>query len=201
MLATTASSSTRRDTGVSATLTKGANIALDPRLRRVLVGLGWTPPNDGFQLDLSVLLCGPDGQVPGPGYVVFASQLAAAAQPGGPTAPAGPTATGDDEQIEVDLAAVPGYIDKIVFAASLYSADSRRQTFGQIDHLYIRVSDLDSGAELVRYSLDHDCAGETALAFGELYRRGDGWKFRAVGQGWADGLAGLTRDFGAAVHR
>ncbi len=188
---------------MATTLTKGANVALAllrPNVRRVLVGLGWTPPSPDYQLDLSVLLCGRDGQVPSPDYVVFASQLAAAG-----SAPAvSPGYAGgdhDNEQIEVDLAATPPYIEKIVFAASIYSAAARRQTFGQIAHLYIHVEDLAAGDDLVRYPLDHDCAGETALAFGELYRHTSGWKFRAVGQGWSDGLAGLTRDYGAGVRR
>lgn len=190
---------------MATTLTKGANVALAllrPNVRRVLVGLGWSPPSPDYQVDLSVLLCGDDGQVPSPDYVVFASQLAQA----GPAPAANPGypdsgSSGDREQIEVDLAHTPPYIDKIVFAASIYSAAARRQTFGQIANLYIHVADLDSGDDLVRYPLDHDCAGETAMAFGELYRHSSGWKFRAVGQGWSDGLAGLTRDYGAEARR
>lgn len=183
---------------MTTTLTKGGNVSLSslqPAASRVLVGLGWTPPATDFQLDLSVLLCDAAGQVPNPDYVVFASQLAPAAAA---TTSGGRSAGEDDEQIEVELGAVPGYVDRIVFAAALYNAPARRQTFGQIEHLFIRVADLDSGTELVRYTLDHDCAGETALAFGELYRHSSGWKFRAIGQGWADGLSGLARDYGGA---
>ncbi len=181
-------------------LSKGANVALaslHPGLSRVLVGVGWAPPSEDFQLDLSVLLCGPDGKVPNSDYIVFASQLTAAGA-GAPAGgrPGGPARGQDDEQLEIDLAAAPAYVDRIVVAAAIYNAAARRQTFGQISQLFIRVADLDTGAELVRYTLDHDCGGETALAFGELYRHSSGWKFRAVGQGWADGLAGLARDYG-----
>lgn len=190
-------------------LTKGANVALtraDPSLRRVLVGLGWRAgrSDQPFDLDASVLLCGPDGKVPSDSYFVFSNQLDA---PGG-SAPRGGTgangaaaAADDDEQLEVDLDAVPAYVDKVVFAVSIYQARERRQTFGQVDRAYIRVANLDTGSDLVRYDLSHDCAGETALVFGELYRHSSGdWKFRAVGQGWSDGLEGIARDYGVLAR-
>ena len=96
---------------------------------------------------------------------------------------------------------MPAYVDKVVFAVSIYQARERRQTFGDVEEAYIRVADLDTGAELVRYDLSHDCAGETALVFGELYRHASGdWKFRAVGQGWSDGLEGIARDYGVLTR-
>lgn len=180
-------------------LTKGANISLTdlrPGLRQVLVAMGWNPPTDDFQLDLSVLLLGADARVPNDEYVVFASQLQAAETQSSSDGEALGT---DDEQLEVDLDTAPGYVHRMVFVASIYNAAARRQTFGQIEHLFIRVVDRAEDSELVRYTLDHDCAGETALAFGELYRHNNGWKFRAVGQGWSDGMAGLTRDYGAGL--
>jgi tellurium resistance protein TerD len=187
-------------------LTRGANTALTrdhPQLRRVLVGLGWGTPRGSaqpFDLDASALLCGPDGKVPADSYFVFYNQLDAPAGPAA-SAPATGAASGqDDEQVEVDLHAVPAYVDKIVFAASIYQARERRQTFGDLSGAYVRVADLDTGTELVRYDLSHDCAGETALVFGELYRHSTGdWKFRAVGQGWSEGLEGIARDYGIAT--
>lgn len=181
-------------------LSKGANTSLTaarPSLQRVLVAIGWgVPPSMTADLDLSVLLCGSDGRVPHDSYVVFADQLTDTPAPARTAAVVGEVAD-DDEQVEVDLASVPGYVHRIVFAGAIYQAQARRQTFGQLVRPFISVSDLDAGDELVRYTLDHDCAGETALAFGELYRHSSGWKFRAIGQGWSNGLAGLTRDYGA----
>jgi tellurium resistance protein TerD len=193
---------------VVTSLTKGANIALtrtDPSLRRVLVGLGWRAgrSDQPFDLDASVLLCGPDGKVPADSYFVFSNQLDAPAgsAPRAAAGNGGAAAADDDEQLEVDLDAVPAYVDKVVFAVSIYQARERRQTFGQVDHAYIRVTNLDTGTELVRYDLSHDCAGETALVFGELYRHSSGdWKFRAVGQGWSDGLEGIARDYGVLAR-
>lgn len=187
-------------------LTRGANTALTrdhPHLRRVLVGLGWGRPRNAsqpFDLDASALLCGPDGKVPADSYFVFYNQLDPPAGPAAAAPTAGAPGGDDDEQVEVELAAVPAYVDKIVFAASIYQARERRQTFGDLTGAYIRVADLDTGTELVRYDLAHDCAGETALVFGELYRHASGdWKFRAVGQGWSQGLEGIAHDYGISA--
>lgn len=192
---------------MSTALARGANIALTeqhPALSRVLVGLGWAPSTgrQPFDLDASALLVGADGKVPNDAHFVFYNQLTApevsVSHSGDNTTGSG---AGDDEEVEVDLSRVPGYVDKIVFAVSIYQAQSRRQTFAQVKGAYIRVVDLDRSAELARYDLSHDCAGETALVFGELYRHSTGWKFRAVGQGWAEGLEGIARDYGVDLSR
>ncbi len=192
---------------MSTALARGANIGLteaNPELRRVLVGLGWAPSTgrDPFDLDASALLVGADGRVPNDAHFVFYNQLAS---PDVAVTHSGDHVTGsgegDDEEVEVDLTRVPDYVDKIVFAVSIYQAQARRQTFQQVKGAYIRVTDLDRGTELARYDLSHDCAGETALVFGELYRHRAGWKFRAVGQGWAEGLEGIAQDYGVDLGR
>ena len=106
---------------------------------------------------------------------------------------------GDDEVIHVDLAATPPTITNIFFPVSIHDADQRGQSFGQIRNAYIRVVDLNTGAELARYDLSEDASSETAMVFGELYRRQGEWKFRAIGQGYASGLAGIARDYGVNV--
>ena len=97
------------------------------------------------------------------------------------------------------MAAVPPEIDKIVFPVSIYDADNRQQNFGQVRNAFIRVVNDANGQELARYDLSEDASTETAMVFGELYRAGAEWKFRAVGQGYATGLAGIARDFGVSV--
>ena len=106
---------------------------------------------------------------------------------------------GDDEQINVNLAGVPADIDKIVFPVSIYDADARQQNFGQVRNAFIRVVNQSDSAELARYDLSEDASTETAMVFGELYRAGAEWKFRAVGQGYATGLRGIAQDFGVNV--
>ena len=88
---------------------------------------------------------------------------------------------------------------KIVFPVSIYDADSRSQSFGQVRNAFIRVVNAANNSEIARYDLSEDASTETAMVFGELYRNGAEWKFRAVGQGWTSGLAGIAKDYGVNV--
>ncbi|MYT58838.1 chemical-damaging agent resistance protein C, partial [Streptomyces sp. SID7834] len=106
---------------------------------------------------------------------------------------------GDDEVIKVNLSGVPADVDKIVFPVSIYEAESRQQSFGQVRNAYIRVVNQADNSELARYDLSEDASTETAMVFGELYRNGAEWKFRAIGQGYASGLRGIAQDFGVNV--
>ncbi|MEU2791627.1 TerD family protein [Streptomyces sp. NPDC007100] len=108
---------------------------------------------------------------------------------------------GDDEQIQVDLTRIPAEVAKLVFPVSIYEAEQRGQNFGQVRSAHIRVIDQADGTEMARYDLRDDAATETAMVFGELYRHGAEWKFRAIGQGYASGLAGIAQDFGVGVLR
>ncbi len=99
----------------------------------------------------------------------------------------------------MNLAAVPAEVESVVFPVSIYDAEARSQSFGQVRNAYIRVVDKSNGNELARYDLSEDASTETAMVFGELYRNGAEWKFRAIGQGYASGLAGIARDYGVNV--
>ncbi|MFI2454001.1 TerD family protein [Streptomyces sp. NPDC019539] len=190
--------------GVS--LAKGGNVSLSkeaPGLSAVLVGLGWdvrTTTGTDFDLDASALLLDDSGKVASNGHFVFYNNLTS---PDGSVQHTGDNLTGegegDDEQIKVDLAAVPADVTRIVFPVSIHDAETRSQSFGQVRNAFIRVVNQSGGAELARYDLSEDASTETAMVFGELYRNGDEWKFRAVGQGYASGLTGIVSDFGVAV--
>ncbi|MFE9454346.1 TerD family protein [Streptomyces sp. NPDC006739] len=187
--------------GVS--LTKGGNVSLSkqaPGLTAVTVGLGWQA-NTGYELDASALLCDQSGKVLSDEHFVFFNNLTSpdgSVRHSGGGRPVGE----DDQQIQVELARVPSGVEKIVFLVSLYEAGSRGQSFGQVHRAHIRVLDQDSGTELARYNLaSGGLSHETALVFGELYRHGAEWKFRAVGQGYASGLAGIATDYGVDVLR
>lgn len=82
---------------------------------------------------------------------------------------------------------------------TIHEGEMRKQNFGQVRNAYIRVINEEGGAELARYDLSEDASVETAMVFGELYRNGGDWKFRAVGQGFAGGLAPLATSFGVNV--
>ncbi|GHJ92155.1 chemical-damaging agent resistance protein C [Streptomyces sp. NE5-10] len=190
--------------GVS--LAKGGNVSLSkeaPGLTAVLVGLGWdvrTTTGTDHDLDASALLLNDTGKVASDRHFVFYNNLTS---PDGSVEHTGDNLTGegdgDDESIKVDLASVPADISKIVFPVSIHDADARGQSFGQVRNAFIRVVNQADNVELARYDLSEDAATETAMVFGELYRHGAEWKFRAVGQGYASGLAGIAADFGVNV--
>ncbi|MEI4271835.1 TerD family protein [Klenkia sp. LSe6-5] len=190
--------------GVS--LSKGGNVSLTkeaPGLTAALVGLGWdarTTSGKGFDLDASALLVGAEGRVLSDAHFVFFNNLTS---PDGSVTHTGDNLTGegdgDDEALTVDLPAVPAEATKIVFAVSIYEAEERAQSFGQVRNAYIRVVNQADGAEIARYDLSEDASTETAMIFGEIYRHGGDWKFRAVGQGYTSGLGGIARDFGVDV--
>ncbi|MDQ0842592.1 TerD family protein [Streptomyces sp. V1I6] len=190
--------------GVS--LSKGGNVSLTkaaPNLTAVTVGLGWdvrTTTGTDFDLDASALLTNAEGKVTNDGNFVFFNNLKSS---DGSVEHTGDNLTGegegDDEQIKVNLAAVPADVDKIVFPVSIYEAESRQQSFGQVRNAFIRVVDQADNNELARYDLSEDASTETAMVFGELYRNGAEWKFRAIGQGYASGLRGIAQDFGVNV--
>ncbi|GGZ22410.1 chemical-damaging agent resistance protein C [Streptomyces inusitatus] len=187
------------------TLAKGGNVSLSkaaPNLTQVLIGLGWdvrTTTGADFDLDASALLCG-GGRVLGDEYFVFYNNLKS---PEGSVEHTGDNLTGlgdgDDESLLVNLAEVPAGVDKIIFPVSIHDADRRGQAFGQVSNAFIRVVNQADGQELARYDLSEDASTETAMIFGELYRYGSEWKFRAVGQGYASGLKGIALDFGVNV--
>ena len=190
--------------GVS--LSKGGNVSLSkeaPGLTAVTVGLGWdvrSTTGTDFDLDASAIALKPDGKVLSDQHFVFFNNLTS---PDGSVEHTGDNLTGegegDDESIKVDLSRVPADVDKIVFTVSIYDAENRRQSFGQVRNAYIRVVNQAGGAEVTRYDLSEDASTETAMIFGEVYRNGAEWKFRAVGQGYTSGLAGIARDFGVNV--
>jgi tellurium resistance protein TerD len=191
---------------VGVSLSKGGNVSLTkeaPNLTAVHVGLGWdarTTTGADFDLDASALLTNPEGRVLSDQHFVFFNNLTS---PDGSVEHTGDNLTGegegDDEVINVNLAAVPADVAKIVFPVSIYEAESRQQSFGQVRNAFIRVVNAADQKELARYDLTEDASTETAMVFGELYRNGADWKFRAVGQGYASGLSGIARDFGVNV--
>ncbi len=190
--------------GVS--LSKGGNVSLSkeaPNLTAVQIALGWdarTTTGADFDLDASALLTNAAGRVLSDQHFVFYNNLKS---PDGSVEHTGDNLTGegegDDEVINVNLALVPQEADRIVFPVSIYDAEDRQQSFGQVRNAYIRVVNQADNRELARYDLTEDASTETAMVFGELYRNSGEWKFRAIGQGYASGLRGIAQDFGVNV--
>ncbi|MCU1444574.1 TerD family protein [Cryobacterium sp.] len=187
------------------TLAKGNNLSLtkvSPGLTVATVGLGWDPrttSGEAFDLDASALLIGDNGKVRSSADFIFYNQPAAADKSvvhlGDNRSGAG---EGDDEQITIDLNLVASDVSRVVIVVSIDKADARRQNFGQVRGAYCRVVDQDNN-EIVRFDLSEDAAPETAMLFAEVYRNGSDWKFKAVGQGYTSGLAGIATDFGISL--
>ncbi len=189
-------------------LVKGGNISLTKQagqagLSVVVVGLGWdlrSTTGQDFDLDSSAIACDAAGRAVDDRHFVFYGNLAT---PDGSIRHSGDNLTGegggDDEQITVDLASLSAAAVRVAFPVSIYDADTRNQNFGQVRNAFIRVANAADGSELARYDLTEDASVETAMIFGELYRNGDEWKFRATGQGYASGLRGIAQDFGLNV--
>jgi tellurium resistance protein TerD len=187
-------------------LTKGGNVNLSkeaPGIAKTTIGLGWNPrATDGqaFDLDAIAFLVGENGKVRMDTDFIFFNNLKSA---DGSVAHNGDNRTGegdgDDETLSVDLSKVPADVAKVVFCVTIYDGTTRNQNFGQVSNAYIRVINDAGGSEIARYDLSEDSSTETAMIFGELYKNGSEWKFRAIGQGFAGGLGPLAASFGVAI--
>ena len=186
--------------GQKVSLTKG-----NPGLSKVVVGVGWDvnqfDTGGAFDLDGAEFLVTENGKVSRGEDFVFYGNLT---HPSGSVQHMGDNLTGegegDDEQIKVNLSAVPANIAKIVFTVTIYDAETRRQNFGQVSNAFIRIYNEDTGEEMLRYDLGEDFSIETAAVFGELYKNGNEWKFNAIGSGYQGGLAALCASFGVDVE-
>lgn len=191
---------------MAVSLVKGGNVNLSksaPGLTSVVIGLGWDARStDGaaFDLDASAFLLNADGKVRGNADFVFYNCKRSSC---GSVEHAGDNQTGagdgDDETVKVNLPAVPADIQRVAFCVTIHDSDARRQNFGMVSKAYIRVLDAASSAELARYDLSEDASVETSMIFGELYRHGAEWKFKAVGQGFTGGLNALAKSMGVDV--
>ncbi|MEN3582878.1 TerD family protein [Streptomyces sp. ZYX-F-203] len=175
---------------------KGSNVALaalSENVGSLIASLSWVSPTGEGDADVSVLLLGGDGKVRGDEDFYFYNNPVAA---DGSVRLLGktPTENGDEDRISFDLAVVPSGVDRIVVAASRYEGAG----FGELEDLKMTLAD-GGGERLLGFSID-DAGTEGAFIFGELYRRAEEWKFRAVGQGYDTGLAGLATDFGVDIE-
>jgi tellurium resistance protein TerD len=187
-------------------LSKGGNVSLSkeaPGLNEITVGLGWDPRvTDGteFDLDASVFITGENGKVLSDASFIFYNNKVSAC---GNVEHLGDNRSGegegDDEQVSVKLNGLAADAKKLVFAVTIHDADARKQSFGQVSNAFIRVVNKADGKELARYDLSEDASTETAMVFGELYRHGEEWKFKAIGQGFAGGLQPMAAAHGVSV--
>ncbi len=170
-------------------LSKGQNLALPTDVMQIDVVIGWTEAK--IDVDASALLLNADGKVRSDDDFVFYNQPESS---DGSTRflGTGVTEEGAQARIAIDLSTVPSDVHTVALVGSIGTG-----SFGDLGKLNLRIVD-GTGHSLAEY-LTADATTESAFVFGEVYRRGDRWKVRAVGQGWESGLAGLASDFGVDV--
>jgi tellurium resistance protein TerD len=191
---------------MSISLSKGGNVSLskeEPGLTRILIGLGWdTRSTDGsaFDLDASAFLLSGTDRVRSDADFIYYNNLKSA---DGAVEHTGDNRTGegdgDDEALKVYLSRVPADVQKVAITVTIHEGETKRQNFGMVANAFIRIVNDATGREITRFDLAEDASTETAMIFGEVYRHNSDWKFRAVGQGYAGGLAPLARNYGVSV--
>ena len=186
---------------MTVSLAKGQRVSLEkiaPGMTKAFVGLGWdtkkVDTGNDFDLDASVFLLGSNDKLLSDKHFIFYNNLASpdAAKSvehlGDNLTGAG---DGDDEVIQVNLAQVPSDIEKIVVTVTIHEAQARGQNFGQVQNAFVRIVDMQTEKEVVRYDLVEDYSTETALIMAELYRKDGEWRVNAVGAGYQGGLQPL----------
>ena len=189
-------------------LSKGQNVSLsklsDNVLDNIIIGLGWQSNNysgQDFDLDASVFMLNSNEKCPSNNEFIFYNQLEHISKSVIHTGDnkIGGDGNNDDEQIKIKLSNVPVNIEQLMFVVTIHDAQKRKQSFGHVNKAYIRLVDETNNSELARYDLVEDSSTDTAMIFGKLYRYEKDWKFKAIGQGYANGLTGFCESFGISV--
>ncbi|MER7824536.1 TerD family protein [Streptomyces sp. NPDC096097] len=173
---------------------KGSNIPVAAVAVRAV--LRWTGGPEVPDVDASALLVGPDGRVRSDEDFVFYNQPR---HPSGAVWRLGKKQIGDaiTDAVQADLRTVTPTVDRILVVASAEDVPFRR--VGDLRILLYDATATGGSEPLAYFDVRPETGAETALICGELYRRGEGWKFRALGEGYSDGLVGLATDHGISV--
>ena len=195
-------------------LQKGQKVSLKKsdgrKLSRLMVGLGWDAAQkksggffsrlfgnaDSIDCDASVIVCKNGKFVDKEDLIYFGNlhHKSDAIQHMGDNLTG--EGEGDDEQIFVDLDKLPAEYDRLIFVVNIYQALERKQHFGMIKNAFIRIIDPDTREEFCRFNLSEDYTDMLSMIAGEVYRRGDDWKFNAIGSGTKDAkLKDLVKRF------
>lgn len=160
----------------------------DRPLSKISVGVGWDPARygDNIDVDSSVVVMSAQGGTKDLVYFGRKEHESGCVVHHGDNLTGADKAGADDENISVYLDKVPFNRDRLVFVLNVYKCEERRQTFGGIENLYIRLYDPDSKKALIEYRVTGNFSGDTALIIGMAYRKGGGWVFKAIGRGTRD---------------
>ena len=166
----------------------------NPGLKRVILGAGWDVATMGqdFDLDIAAFLLNNNNKVARiPDDVIFFNNMEGQGirLEGDNRTGAG---EGDDERIQIDLSMIRNDIAKIIFVVTIHNAQLKRQTFGMVENSYVRLLDAENDEkEVCRFNLKENGSTVTSVIFAELYRDGNEWRFKAIGDGKIADLNGI----------
>ncbi|MCS6795800.1 MAG: TerD family protein [Raineya sp.] len=166
----------------------------EPSLKKIMIGLGWeVKAGNSLDLDASVFMINEKGKLPQDEYFIFYNNLQS---PDGSVKHTGDNRTGlgdeDDEMILANLEVVNPAIKEILVVVSIHDAETRKHNFGMLTDAYIRIYDVETKREILRYDLDADYPTCTDVEFGRLKRENGEWIFVATGVGGNKGLQGYV---------
>jgi tellurium resistance protein TerD len=182
---------------MSISLQKGGRLNLtktEPALKKTYIGLGWeTNSHTILDLDVSVFMLDARGKIPNDEYFIFYNNLKS---PDKAVQHTGDNRTGvgdgDDEVIMLHLSLLDANIEQILMVVTLHEAAERKQNFGLVRDAYIRLVDVETNREILRYDLKHDYPTATEVEFGRLTKEANEWHFIASGIGTTTGLQGYV---------
>ena len=178
-------------------LKKGGSINLTkkaPTLKKVMIGLGWdVVPGNHVDLDASVFMIGANGKLPADEFFIFYNNLKS---PTGALEHTGDNRSGvgegDDEMILVNLPMVEPQVEEILIVSSIHDAAVKNHNFGKLKDAYIRIVDVETNVEVLRFDLDEQYPTSTEMEFGKLRKENNEWTFTALGNGTDKGLQGYV---------
>ncbi|EGK84672.1 tetratricopeptide repeat protein [Microcoleus vaginatus PCC 9802] len=179
-------------------LSKGERFNLSkeaPGLKKMAIALGWqvTEAGQSYEIDVSAFMLSADGKLPNDKYFIFYNNLQSC---DGSVLQSIPDKNNRGQEKKtiygVILEKINAEIEEITFAVTIHEADKIKANFSNIKNSFIKITNLDTGSELVRYELKENFSRETAVEFGRLYRKNGEWRFQAVGEGYQAGLQSLV---------
>ncbi|MEG4118082.1 TerD family protein [Microcoleus sp. N9_B4] len=166
-----------------------------PGIKKMAIALGWqvTEAGQSYEIDVSAFMLGADGKLPNDKYFIFYNNLQSFDSSVLQSIPEKNNRGQENKSIYgVILEKINPEIEEITFAVTIHEADKIKANFSNIKNAFIKITNLDTGSELVRYELKENFSRETGVEFGRLYRKNGEWRFQAVGEGYQAGLQSLV---------
>ncbi|MGH0829043.1 TerD family protein [Bacillus pretiosus] len=180
------------------TLVRGQKIDVTknhPGIRGVLVDLTWDAPMN-MDVDASAFLVGFNGEITKEEDFVFYGQTYSSCR----SVQLDQNETnGNKQRFSIDFTHIKDDVQKIVFSITIHNAEEKKQALRDVSHIQLKISNAQSGLEIIHFPITHSFTDESAIVVGELYRHGGGWKFNPIGAGYFGGLDALCKNFGIEI--